>query len=257
MNDFAPSDHSVDVSSGMPLDGGQAQGGEAAADSHRSSPVGLMALDDRGDFLETLQTILDESNGFRWLGSYTKPQPFLADVGSLRPDVILLDIDMPERDGIWVLQRLREANIEAPALMLSVIEDTDSIVRALEFGAQGYLVKSSTDQHLIWAIRDVLRGGAPISASIARRVLQRFVGGKPVEEHVVTEGEKSMEKLTPKEFETLKLLSSGMKYVEIAEAQGVKTDTVGTHVRHIYEKLKVRNRTEAALKYFKSRDRAQ
>lgn len=221
-----------------------------------SRRIKIVAVDDNPGYLEILEVIMSSAEDIQWLGGYTHPDPFLRDMETLNPDVILMDTRMPRGDGIWLLNELRQRGRKNRVLMLSVVNDNDTIMKALESGAQGYILKSSAGDQLIWAVRDAANGGAPISSSIAKRILERFVAKAAVSKSK-KEGEKkpiSMTELTKRERELIEHLALGKKYSEIGKAMGITVDTVGTHVRNIYHKLNVRNRTEAAMKYFDSRD---
>ena len=125
--------------------------------------------------------------------------------------------------------------------MLTVYEDNDRIFQSLAAGAVGYLLKSTSPSEILEALVDVKNGGAPMSAQIARKVVQSF--------HKPEDSTKKLEKLTDREQEILSLLASGYMYKEIADELFISMDTVKTHIRHIYEKLQVRTRTEAVVKY--------
>jgi len=227
--------------------------GSPVATSRR---IKIVAVDDNPGYLEILEVIMSSADDIQWLGGYTHPDPFLRDMETLNPDVILMDTRMPRGDGIWLLNELRQRGRKNRVLMLSVVNDNDTIMSALESGAQGYVLKSSAGDQLIWAVRDAANGGAPISSSIAKRILDRFVE-KGATSAAKKEEEKKgvpMTALTKRERELIEHLALGKKYAEIGKEMGITVDTVGTHVRNIYHKLNVRNRTEAAMKYLDSQE---
>jgi DNA-binding NarL/FixJ family response regulator len=160
-----------------------------------------------------------------------------------RPDVVLLDINMAEMDGIECVQRLKAIMPEVQVVMLTVYEDTDKIFRALTAGANGYLLKRLSPTKLLQAIREVHGGGSPMSSSIARKVVASFqktndAGGK--QPH-----------LSPREEAVLDCLAKGLTYKQIADQLGISIDTIRTHLRRVYEKLHVQSRTEAVAKYLR------
>jgi DNA-binding NarL/FixJ family response regulator len=157
------------------------------------------------------------------------------------PDVVLLDINLKKLSGIACLPLLKEKIPSLEVLMLTDYEDEDVILRALQAGASGYLLKSSQPEELFEAIRDVRAGGSPFSSHIARKVVHFFRSKeKPVP---------PAEKLSPREFELLELLAAGFINKEISDRMDLTLETVRTYLRRIYTKLHVRNRTEAALKF--------
>ena len=161
-----------------------------------------------------------------------------------RPDVVLMDIQLPNQSGIECTARLKQLLPEVRIIMVTVYGNPDLIFKALSAGACGYLLKRCTPEELITAVREVQQGGAPMSREIARQVISFFQGlPKPPD----TSSE--VENLSPREREILDLLTQGFSDKEIADRIGVKHGTVRWHLQHVYEKLHVRSRTEAALKF--------
>lgn len=158
-----------------------------------------------------------------------------------RPDVVIMDINLPGMSGIQCTARLKQLLPQTEILMFTINEDTDQIVAAFEAGASGYLLKSAPPADLIAAIRDIRGFGSPMSREVARKLTQTFRRrAQPSEKD---------EPLTKREEEILQLLSQGLLYKEIADKLSIKLDTVGSHVKSIYRKLHVRSRTEAAMKH--------
>jgi DNA-binding NarL/FixJ family response regulator len=154
-----------------------------------------------------------------------------------------MDINLPKMNGIECVVRLKAQLPRLLVLMLTVYEDDDSIFRALKAGANGYLVKRDAAEKLLESLHDVQHGGAPMSAHIARQVVQFFHRSeKPAVES---------EQLSPREHEILDLLVKGLVLKEAADQLGIGLETVRTHVNHIYQKLHVRSRTEAVVKYLR------
>jgi DNA-binding NarL/FixJ family response regulator len=158
-----------------------------------------------------------------------------------QPDLVLMDIQLPNMSGIECCARLKERLPSTQILMVTVYEDTDRIFKALRAGACGYLLKRCTPEELLAAIREVRQGGAPMSREIARKVIASF--REPLT------AAREVEDLSPREREILELLAEGFSNKKIADRLGVTDGTVRWHLRHVYHKLHVRSRTEAALKF--------
>jgi DNA-binding NarL/FixJ family response regulator len=156
-------------------------------------------------------------------------------------DVVLMDIQLPRMSGIVCTTRLKPLMPETQILILTVSADSDTIFRALEAGADGYLLKRSSPEQLESAVREVLKGGVPMTGEIARRVIASF-RRQPSRRSDLTQ-------LTPREEEILTLLSKGFPSKEIAEKLAVSYETVRDHLKHIYTKLHVHSRLEAVARF--------
>lgn len=156
------------------------------------------------------------------------------------PDVIIMDIQLPDGSGIDCAARLKRQLPRTQILMFTIYDDTEQIVKSLEAGASGYLLKDTTPAEILAAIHDVRAQGAPLSREVARKLIGSFHRPANAPE---------TESLTPRENEILLLLGEGLLYKEIADRLAIKLDTVGTHVKSIYRKLHVRSRTEAVMKH--------
>ena len=158
-----------------------------------------------------------------------------------QPEIVLMDIQLPKLSGIDCTAQLKRLLPALQIIMVTVYEDTERIFKALRAGACGYLLKRCTPEELISAVREVRQGGAPMSRDIARKVIASF------QEPLTTTA--NVEGLSPREHEILELLAQGLPNKEIAHRVGVSDGTVRWHLRHVYDKLHVRSRTEAALKF--------
>jgi len=165
----------------------------------------------------------------------------LEEIPRHRADIVLMDIHLPDISGIECTGRLKQLMPSVQIIMVTVYEDTERIFKALRAGACGYLLKRCTPEELISAVREVRQGGAPMSREIARKVIVSF------QEPVATAA--NVEGLSPREREILELLAVGFPNKEIAARVGLTDGTVRWHLRHVYHKLHVRSRTEAALKF--------
>lgn len=176
----------------------------------------------------------------------TTAEQALKEIPKRQVDIVLMDIQLPDISGIECTARLKQLLPAVQIMMVTVYEDTERIFKALRAGACGYLLKRCTPEELISAIREVRQGGAPMSREIARKVIVSF------QEPVTTAVE--MEGLSPREREILELLAEGFPNKQIAARVGLTDGTVRWHLRHVYNKLHVRSRTEAALKFLSTKN---
>lgn len=158
-----------------------------------------------------------------------------------QPEIVLMDVQLPNMSGIECTAQLKQLLPGLHIIMVTVYEDTERIFKALRAGACGYLLKRCTPEELLAAVREVRQGGAPMSREIARKVIFSF------QEPLAVAAE--MEELSPREREILELLAGGFPNKQIADRLGLTDGTVRWHLRHVYNKLHVRSRTEAALKF--------
>lgn len=163
-----------------------------------------------------------------------------------KPDVVLMDIQLPNLSGIECAARLKQLLPEVKIIMVTVYGNPERIFNALRAGACGYLLKTCTPDELLTAVREVRQGGAPMSREIARKVITYFQGQPPPD---AADSSAELENLSPREREILEFLTQGLSDKEIADRLGVKHGTVRFHLKHVYEKLHVRSRTEAAMKF--------
>lgn len=191
-----------------------------------------------------LRSILEQEIGripdFAFLESYANAESALAGIPALQPDVVLMDINLPGMNGVECLRRLKAACPTVQILMLTVYEDSEQIFNSLLAGASGYLLKRSATSEIMDSIRQVCEGGSPMTANIARRVVQYF--------HQMGGTSPDCEKLSPREREVLELLARGDAYKQIADKLNVGLETVRMNVKHIYSKLRVHSRGEAVAK---------
>ena len=206
-------------------------------------PITVSIVEDNDKLRGTLARLLDRSDGFRCLSQYASAEDALKDLPQLRPNVVLMDINLPGMNGVQCVRQLKALLPQIQVMMLTVYEDTENIFNALAAGASGYMLKRTSSKELLEAIQDVQRGGSPMTMHIARKVVQSF-------QHTATTAQPT-ENLSEREQQVLDLLSQGLMYKEIAEKLGISYETVHTYIRRIYEKLQVRTRTEAVTKFLR------
>lgn len=203
--------------------------------------IRIVVVEDLADVREGLVALVAAADGFCIVGDFGDAESALGALPLLRPDVVLMDIGLPGMDGIEAARRMRELEPGIQVMMLTVYEDETRIFDSLRAGATGYVLKTTPAERLLPAIASLHAGGSPMSSSIARRVVGFFhQAGRPP-------GDPAAD-LTTREREILGLLVEGYRYREIGDQLGISLDTVRTHIRHIYEKMQVRSRTEATAR---------
>jgi DNA-binding NarL/FixJ family response regulator len=199
--------------------------------------ISVSIVEDDPGVRGTLAKLINSSPGYRCVSQHASAENALEEIPKLKPNVTLMDINLPGLSGVECVRRLKPLLPATQVIMLTVYQNTENIFNALTAGATGYLLKQTPSEELLEAIRDVNAGGSPMSSHIARKIVQSFQHPAPAARETET--------LSQREAEVLNLLAKGFLYKEIAEKMGVTYATVHTHIRHIYEKLHVRSRTEA------------
>jgi DNA-binding NarL/FixJ family response regulator len=203
-------------------------------------------VEDNDPLRATLARLLNRAEGFQCLSQHPDAESALAALPAAPAEVVLVDINLPGMNGVEFVRRLKQAAPQILAVMLTAYEDTDNIFNALAAGAAGYLLKRAPRSELLEAIREVRRGGSPMTTHIARKVVQSFQKTSPS-----PQPDGASDTLSTREQEVLDLLSQGFLYKEIADKLGISYETVHTYIRRIYEKLQVRTRTEAVAKFLR------
>jgi DNA-binding NarL/FixJ family response regulator len=204
--------------------------------------IKVSIVEDNEQLRATLARMIDRAAGFECVGHHPSAEAGLAAIPNEKPDVVLMDINLPGLNGVECVRQLKERMPGVQIVMLTAYEDTENIYNSLAAGAAGYLLKRSKSAEILEALRDVQDGGSPMSTHIARKVVQSFQS-RPVAAPITAN-----EELSPREQEVLELLSQGFMYKEISDKLGIGFETVRTYIRRIYEKLHVRTRTEAVAK---------
>jgi len=206
-------------------------------------PIRVSIVEDNEQLRGTLARLINRADGFTCMSQYATAEAALEGLLKEHPEVVLMDINLPGINGVECVRRLKQSAPEISAVMLTAYEDTENIFNALAAGANGYLLKRAPRAELLDAIREVHRGGSPMTTHIARKVVQSFQRTEPA----LPPGQA----LSAREQEVLDHLSKGFLYKEIAEKMGISYETVHTYIRRIYEKLQVRTRTEAVAKFLR------
>ncbi len=203
----------------------------------QDQPITVLLVEDNASFRQNLGTLIDGTPGMRCVACANATDA-LARLEARDIQVVVMDIDLPGMNGIQCTRAIKDRWPTVQVLMCTVFEDDDKIFKALKAGATGYVVKQAPIGELLDAVREVNAGGSPMSAGIARKVVSTFHQQAPP-------STPAQEGLTQREQEILALIAEGLTVKEIADRAHASSNTVRTHIRHIYEKLQVRSRVEA------------
>ena len=203
--------------------------------------VRIFVYDDNTGRQKALKLLIAGSSDMEFVGAKENCNTVEDDILETFPDVVLMDIDMPGTNGIEGLKRIRKCAPEIFIIMQTVFEDEEKIIDAIHNGAHGYFLKKTPPDKLLEGIHDVLEGGAPMTPSVARKVLEVF------QQQASNKSANHFE-LTAREIDILSMLTRGMSYKMIADAGGISFHTVNSHLKKIYEKLHVHSATEAVKK---------
>lgn len=211
----------------------------------RIAMIKLLIYEDNAQLREGLTMLIDGSEGFSVLAAFRNCSNVVHEVKTYRPDVILMDIDMPGVNGLEGLKQIREIDGEVKVLMLTVFDDHQNIFQALQSGANGYILKKTPPARLLEYIQEASTGGAPMTASVAAQVLKMF-------SQMNLPADKDYN-LSDREKQVLQLLVNGYSYKMIAAEMFIAMDTVRSHIKKIYEKLHVNSKSEAVAKAFRDK----
>ena len=203
--------------------------------------IKVAIFEDNKSLLESLKQLINGADGMTCAGAFPDANKLVHNIQLTNPDVVMMDINMPGISGIEAVKIIKEKFPNVYILMQTVFDDNDKIFAAICAGASGYMLKKTTPQKMLEAIRETYQGGAPMTPSVAVKVLQMFRLQTGVEKNEFID-------LSEREKEILSLLVKGNSYKAVASACFISIDTVSTHVRHIYEKLHVHSKSEAVAK---------
>ena len=203
--------------------------------------IRVLMYEDKDDLRKSMEMLLQLHEKFDLVACMPDAVTVLNDLEELKPDVILMDIDMPLGNGVDAVKHIREINADVPIIMFTVFDDDDNIFNAICAGANGYLLKKNFDE-IPTAINDVLSGGAPMTSSIAKKVLGLVPKTKSANREMI-------DTLTIRETEILEYIVKGYSYKMIAAEIFISVETVRSHIKNIFKKLQVNNATAAVYKY--------
>jgi len=204
-------------------------------------PITVSIVEDNEQLRGTLARVINRAEGFRCISQYANAEAALETLPKDRPDVVLMDINLPGMNGVECVRQLKARMPDVQFIMLTVYEDNNRLFNSLVAGASGYLLKRTPPSKLISAIREAYDGGSPMTPQIARRVVQHF-------QHT-PEPASELKRLSPREKDVLDQLAKGYRYKEIVDHLGISSGTLHSYIRNIYEKLHVHSRTEAVVKF--------
>jgi DNA-binding NarL/FixJ family response regulator len=202
-------------------------------------PIRISIVEDIPEIREGLKSIVQGESSLKCVNAYPTASEAYTGLTDNPPDIVIMDINLPDSSGLVCMQKVKALHPDILFMIFTIYEDSEQIFQALSLGASGYLLKNTSPEKIVEALHDLYNGGAPMSASIAKKVILSFqspINGKPAE------------MLSAREHEVLVLLSKGLFYKEIAEKLFISVGTVRQHIHHIYKKLQVQNRTEAINK---------
>lgn len=207
-------------------------------------PIKVVIVEDLEEVVEGLKAFINEDKELELSATYRTAEAALLELPILLPDIVIMDINLPKMSGIECMRQVKQLAPSIQFMMFTVYENNDQVFEALKAGATGYLLKKTPPAQIIEGVKDLHRGGSPMSAAIARKLIEEFKGNKQA-----ALPESAL--LTPREQEVLNLLAKGLLYKEISDQLHISLSTVRQHIHKVYEKLQVQNKVEALNKMFK------
>jgi DNA-binding NarL/FixJ family response regulator len=206
--------------------------------------LGVLIADDQALMRAGFRMILDAEPDLEVVGEAADGREAVAEAGRLRPDVVLMDVRMPEMDGIEATRRLLDGNGDTKVVMLTTFDMDEYVYEALRAGASGFLVKDVPPEQLVAGIRAVASGESLLAPSVTRRLIQQFVRRPP---DAIRTPPPEVSRLTAREVDVLRMMARGLSNAEIATESFVSETTIKTHVAHLLSKLGVRDRVQAVV----------
>ena len=207
--------------------------------------ISVAIVEDNSDLAEEITQIITEAPDLELACCCRNMRNALSRIPAAAPDVVIMDINLPDGSGIEATARLKQQLPGSEVMIFTIYEDSDEIFQALEAGASGYLLKRASTDELLRAIRDIMDGNVPMTGEVARKVIQSFQKKRMLSSMISA----AADKLTPSETDILELLAKGLPSKEIASLRCISVQTVNSHLKSIYDKLHVHSRTEAVIKY--------
>ena len=212
-------------------------------------PISIAIVEDLDEVREGLKNFLSLDPDLKVTATFRTAIEAVDGILRLQPDVAIMDINLPDMNGIDCIREIRKHSTGTQFMMFTVYENDEKVFEALKAGASGYILKSTGLPHIIEALKELYRGGSPMSANIARKLVKVF------QQAPRTPPSADIDVLSPRETEILQLLAQGLLYKEIADNLSISTSTVRQHIHRIYDKLHVQNRTEAINKVYRKDSR--
>ena len=213
---------------------------EALGNGRSCVMIKILLFEDNRQFGEGLTMLLNTIDDFKVLGCFNSVDKADREVKTLDPDVVLMDIGFPSGSGIEGVRRIKQTGKDRKVIMLTAMADDETVFEAIKAGADGYVLKKTSPIKLVEFIREAMQGGAPMTPTIARQVLNAFSNVKV--------NVSNNENLTSREKDVLKVLVNGGSYKEVSGSLNISVDTVRSHIRNIYDKLHVNSKSEAVAK---------
>ena len=203
--------------------------------------ISVSIVEDMPDVRQKVKHIIDDSEEFICLSTYANAENAVDELPKLKPDIVLMDINLPGMSGIECIKKIKKKCAEMQFMMFTIYENSEQVYEALAAGASGYLLKKTPSEKILEALKELHEGGAPMSTHIARKVISFFQKENKTNDN---------SQLSNREKQVLALLSKGFLYKEISNQLFISTGTVRQHIHKIYEKLHVQNRMEAINKFY-------
>jgi DNA-binding NarL/FixJ family response regulator len=204
--------------------------------------ISISIVEDLVEVREGLSQFISLNSEFKVVGSFRTAEEALEEIPGLKPNIVVMDINLPGMNGIECIRQLKAKTPGTQFMMFTVYENDEKVFEALKAGASGYLLKNTGLVQMISSLKELHEGGSPMSSNIARKLVSVF--------HQQAKVKSEIESLSPRENEVLVLLSDGLLYKEIADQLSISIATVRQHIHKIYDKLHVENRTEALNKAY-------
>jgi DNA-binding NarL/FixJ family response regulator len=208
--------------------------------------IKLAIVEDLEEVLDGLSEFIKADDSLQLLATFRTAEAAVLELPLIKPDIVIMDINLPGMTGIDCIREVKKTNTAILFMMFKVYENNEQVFEALKAGASGYLLKKTPPLQIIESIKQLYNGGSPMSAAIARKLVNIF-------QEQATNSNNEASVLTQREKEVLQQLAKGMLYKEIADQLGISFLTVRQHIGKIYEKLHVQNKTEAINKVYGKR----
>lgn len=207
--------------------------------------IRILLFEDNEDFIDSMKELIQDTHDIELCSVFNNCKDAVRHIQYYHPDIVIMDIDMPIKNGLEGLRSIREAGLETTVVMLTVFDDNDRVFQAVCSGASGYLLKTSTPERIVQSIREAFSGGAPITPSIAKQMLKLF--------SMPFQNANDLQKLTVREHDVLSYLVRGYSYKMAAAEMVIGLETIRFHVKNIYAKLHVNSKSEAVAKAIQNR----